>query len=69
MSGSVNKARIILKEIRKNIDDLILFANGDPTKLALIKISSDLCDLLTMLVEEAQPIKLANGGDGADSGI
>ncbi len=56
MVGSVNKARMVLKHIRQNIDDATLFANGgDPIALALIQVSSDLCDVLTMLVEEARP--------------
>lgn len=59
MVGSVYKARVVLKAVRKNIDDAVLRAGGggDPVALALIQVSSDLCDVLTMLVEEVQPAK------------
>lgn len=53
MVGSVAKARVALRAIRQDIDELELRPDIDATK-ALI-ICSKLCDVLTMLVEEARP--------------
>jgi hypothetical protein len=54
MSGSVDKARVVLKDVRKNIDNMTLDPM-DVDTLVLLHISSQLCDVLTMLVEEARP--------------
>lgn len=58
MSGSIEKAKVSLTEIRKQIDDAEFLGDTSAAKVqALTAIVGGLCDVITMLVCEAVEVE------------
>ena len=66
MTGSVDKAKVVLKKVRIKIDKAQMLGDTSAAKVCLLTIIvSELCDVLTMLVGEAVevPHDLASDAD------